>query len=326
LSARFCCLAIVRVFALAAWVSALAACSGGGFTGGAGFPPAADTELPADESQVKPFFFSYLRQLAGAGSLFEPEATGRLIGVTFAASVVDTVPQPPDCSVAGNLRNRQITTVGVVGENWYRTTASGVKGMKVPEAFINPAFTISDPPEINYEIRRFVGCTDRVWLRDSREATLSFINLSAFSCISPSDIKHFMPEAEELMASDGVSIYSFPGKVSDSAGSELQFIFRMAAPCAIAASVTQRQKSGLRFKRAVAKFDRCKIQPYHDYCASHPPFGWDGLEMDKMDQYAQGICGTVDSLYQKEPLTGKEPVPVPGAAAHRQRTSACDGF
>jgi len=87
-------------------------------------------------------------------------------------------------------------------------------------------------------------------LHDGMQATLTFNGLPAFTCLTPSNIRSAIPEAEFVMATDGLYLVQYKGRLDDDSGTTLTFDFRAGVECALAADITQDQEKGLRYRRA----------------------------------------------------------------------------
>jgi len=260
---------------------------------------------------VRQLFFQRLKAAADSGDLFNPLSISKLLGIDFKIESSESVPIPPDCSK--EWKSRSVTTTKAVADesSWYRVLPSGVRSMPVPAAFINPATKTGDAT-FGYTVVRRIQCTDRSGLQDGTSATISFGGLPSFSCISGSDITRLFPEAKFQMATDGVFFYNYQGKVNDDAGTNVEFFFRMGAACALAVTVTQDQKLGLRYKRADSKRRNCQVQTDREFCARHGPFSWsDGGALNEMREYADKICGTTDSIARQDTERGVQPEPLP---------------
>ena len=266
-------------------------------------------EAGVDKADILQPFLQRLKVLADVGDLFEPESVSQILAMNFQLKRSESV---LDCSQVWQTRSTQTIRSTPDASSWYRNLPSGVRNMPVQAAFINPAMTVGDAV-FSYEVERTIACTDRFNLQDHTKAYLSFDGLPSFACISAVDIQQQLPEAKFVMATDGVSLYAYQGRLDDEAGASLQFVFRMGAPCALSATIRKDQQDGLRYARADSSRRHCEIHSDRAFCMKHQPFGWgDGAAIDEMSQYADQICGTTDSLYRHDTEHGTQPAPVPG--------------
>ena len=277
-----------------------------------------------NQTDVRPFFFQRLKAAADTGDFFDPLSISKILQIDFRIETSESVPQPADCSKVSNFSSF-LTTKALAESSWYRVLPSGIGSMEVPAAFINPASKTGDA-KLTYTITRKILCSDccGLGLIDSTSARISFSGLPSFACISSKDIERFMPDAKPVAATDGVSLYVYQGRLDDNVGTEVEFFFRLGAPCALSADIMQDQTAGLRDGRAVSKRFNCRVRAYHEFCAVHGPFpGSDGFTWGEMEKYTDGVCGTIDSLYKRDTEKGTLPPPVPPV---RKGVEPCDMY
>jgi hypothetical protein len=264
-----------------------------------------------EQKDVRPLFFQRLQTMADTGDLFDPSSVSKILGIDLRVTSSESVPQPPDCSEIWKPRSEVTTSATIDASSWYRVESSGSGNLDVPAAFINPATKTSDA-KLSYAIKRRIQCTDQFRLQDHTSAQISFSGLPSYACVTANDIEHFLPKATPQLATDGVSFYHYQGRLDDEAGTDVSFVFRLGVSCALAVTVTQDQEAGLRYLRANSKRRNCEIQPEREFCSTHAAFGWsDGATQDEMRQYADKVCGTVDSLVKTDTERGTQPAPLP---------------
>jgi hypothetical protein len=137
---------------------------------------------------------------------------------------------------------------------------------------------------------------------------LSVNNLSSFACLTPEKLKAWI-NAEFHEATDGVSLSGYSGAPNDQHGIYLEFVFRMGAPCALGATIRQKDRDGLRYRRAWTKLRVCIESAEEKYCATKPDAT--SAEFDEVTRTAKAACGDLETIYQNEPLTGRAPAPQP---------------
>jgi hypothetical protein len=77
--------------------------------------------------------------------------------------------------------------------------------------------------------------------------------------------------------------------------------------------VKQDQEAGLRYRRALYRYSKCREPSDRDFCSTHPNLRWSNSEaIDQMNLRANERCGTVDSLYRQEPDSGMPAPPIQG--------------
>lgn len=281
--------------------------------------PAA-SEAASDAAAVRSTFLSRLRELAAQGNLFEPDSAARILEMKLHAS---TAPgRPPVACGDGTIKSSEVTTVVRSEPTWFRALPSGAGHIDVPAFMINPATRTGDPT-FAYRVYHSVNCADWPRLRDRKEARISFNGLPAFACLTPASIAKEIPEARHIIATDGVSIMRWEGRVDDDAAVALEFVFRAGAACALGADITQDQQQGLRYLRAQDKYETCRAPSDREFCLKHPNVTWSDRELlRQMVMQAYERCGTVNSFYVKEPANAEPAPPLPT----RERNSPCDGL
>lgn len=280
----------------------------------------AGEDSSSDEAAVRSTFLLRLRQLATRGNLFEPDPVGQILDMKLHAETNVAGPAPVACG-DGIMTSMEVTTVTPSESSWFRELPSGAGHIDIPAFTINPA-TTSGAPEIEYRVYHSVHCSDWPRMRNHKEACLSFGGLPAFTCLTPSNIATEMPEIHQEMATDGVFILGFDGRVHDDAAVTINFIFRAGAACALSAEIEQDQEHGLRYRRALSKYEACRGPSDREFCSKHPNITWHDRELLRdMIRQAYERCGTVNGFYIKEPSTGESPPPT----RSRHKRSPCDG-
>jgi hypothetical protein len=276
--------------------------------------------VQTDATAVRKQFLTRLREVASEGKLFDPGTTGATLGLRFNSSSQE-VPLPfPDCR-DGTKATSHVTTVSVAGSSWFQTLPSGAGHIPVPAFTINLA-TVSGDPAIDYKIFHMSGCPVSRRLRDHTGAALAFNGLPAFTCLTPPNIREVIPETRLMQATDGVYMMGVEGRVSDDSGTGLTFYFRVGAQCALYVDIGQDVEAGLRYGRALYRYETCREPSDRDFCVTHSNIGWANSEaIDEMDHQADRRCGTIDALYAQEPTTGLPPPPF----TRRIRKEPCEG-
>jgi hypothetical protein len=272
----------------------------------AGAPELARADAAADASSVRAVLLGRLRDLALAGQLFDTKATGATLGLGFEESTQEVQLPFPNCR-DGTKATSHVTTVSVSGNSWFHTLPSGAGHIPIPAFTINFA-TVSGDPTFDYRIFHSLQCTESQRLRDKTDAVLSFGGLPAFTCVTAASIQAGLPKARLVEATDGVFMMELQGRQDDHSGTMLTFYFRAGAGCALSAEVRQNQEAGLRYRRALYRYWKCREPSDGDFCSTHPNIGWSNSEaIDQMNLQADERCGTVDSLYGQEPNSGLLP-------------------
>jgi hypothetical protein len=279
-------------------------------------PPATSSAAPPlptkqseslEPSAVRSALLERLRHLAEEGNLFDPQAAAQTLRIKLQTSRREGYPNPPmDCG-DGTKRSSLVTTVTATGPSWFHALPSGAGHIAIPAYAINPS-GVSGDPTLEYQIYHSIYCRDWPRLQDATEANLSFNGLPAYTCLTPANIKDEIPEAQFVQATDGVFLVTFQGRLRDDSGTALTFWFRAGADCALGASLQQSQEDGLRYRRAVYKYELCRGPVEHAFCSEHGSFGWaDSALLKKMVVQVYERCGTVNSFYVREPATGDLP-------------------
>ncbi|MBN6207480.1 hypothetical protein JYK21_13480 [Ralstonia pickettii] len=259
---------------------------------------------------VKPDFFRRIKALADTGNLFDVKSASEMLGIDFITTESEKQPQPPRCSDIDVTQSFKVTTATTSGPTWYRTLPTGEHHMELPAAGINPAATVGDA-KLGYTITRHVLCNDAYNLQDHTNAEIMFGGLPSFACITPATIRAMLPESRAVLATEGITLYSYSGKVTDGFGIELVFTFRPGADCAVYVQLKQDQNTGLRFRRAQAKHLNCKALASKDFCATHSPIGWDSSAQVELEHHVAQVCPSIDYLAKQDREQGTQPVPWP---------------
>jgi hypothetical protein len=269
----------------------------------------------SDADSVRSQFLARLRRVSDVGDLFEPKTVAHILGVKLESSVAERE-VPLSCTA-----HFRTTTLTAPSTSWFHSLSSGVGHVPVPAFTINPA-TVTGDPELSYEIIHYVYCGEWSRLQDGRRATLTFNGLPAFNCLKPSQIRAAIPGVKLRVATDGVYLVEYRGRLDDTSGTTLTFNFRAGVACALSARVSQDQEAGLRYRRAQFKFETCRVAADRAFCSAHPDFAWgDTAMLAEMNGNAVAKCGNVNAIYLKEPANGARPPPLP----QRIRRSPCDG-
>jgi hypothetical protein len=289
-----------RTLSLFAIVLALTGCDAGQF--GSNPPPPASGRAE--------WLIGRIKALTDAGVLYEPDKVARTLSLTFQASGPETRQPFSNCT---NPYDSSSDTINYTPQerSWYGTTPEGISHMPRPGFAINPPAIMGDP-KFTYTVSTHKSCTGWAEPKEYTEAKIDFSYVSGYACITPQILNKVSPEAKYVYATDGAAPYYYTGKFDDKSKTTAEFGFFAGTQCMISIAITQSDKSGKRFLRAKTLFLQCKRKADHDYCATHGSFGWgDGNKSEAMDDFAIKSCGTVNSYFQKEPLSGKEPESLP---------------
>ena len=287
-------------------------------TAGASLPDGTEStvpSMPATESgrrERAAFVDDFIRRLArvaDSGTLDDPGKTMNLLNMAYRQDTVQMAASPPDCSVDWHPESQLRTDVQSVDDSWYHPSPFGIRSLFVPAFMVNPAVAINGAPKFAYSVTRTIRCTDSFRLQDKTEAKLDLYPLPPFACITRADIARALPRASYEVATDGVSVDRYQGKLDDDSGSTLTFGFRAGALCALSASIGQSQEDGLRFRRAVSKLQACSAEVTQPFCAAHPPFSWGDPLDGELRRLVTQRCGTLNTVYLKEPRSGQAPPP-----------------
>ncbi|MTJ81126.1 MAG: hypothetical protein F8N37_08915 [Telmatospirillum sp.] len=265
---------------------------------------------PPPEKGRGEWLIGRMKALADAGVLLEPDRVARMLSLNLKENPAETKTKSSDCANPYDS-SWEISNYAPQEPNWYVGTPEGVPHMLRPGFAINPPAVMGDP-KLNYTLTRIKSCTGRSEPKEYTEARLDFSYTSGYACITPPMLGKVLPEAKYSQATDGVMPYYYTGKFDDVSKATVEFHFFVGTQCLIGATVRQSEKSGKRFLRAQSRFQKCKRQADHEFCESHEPFSWsEGDKINAMNDFAAQRCGTVDSYFQKEPLSGGDPEPLP---------------
>ncbi len=270
---------------------------------------------PPPDSGRAEWLIGRMKALADAGVLFEPDKVAKILSLTLQARAPQTREPSSNCA---NPYDSSLETTSYIPQegSWYGATPEGVPHMRRPGISINPPAIMGDP-KFSYTISKHRGCTGRAEPKKYTEARIDFSYVSGYACITTQLLNNILPEAKYEFGTDGAEPYDYTGKFDDKSKTKVEFHFFAGTQCLIGISVDQSEISGKRLLRARSQFQQCKQHADHEYCATHVSFGWaEGDKIDAMNDFAIKSCGTLDSYFQKEPLSGKEPEPPPPYGRH----------
>lgn len=260
-----------------------------------------------DRDTVINGFLTRLKSVADSGMLDDVDKTMKTLNMGYNAQTSQMAASPPDCAIDWHPKSELKTIAQRTGNDWYGPTQFGILNFHVPVFFANAPEVIKDAPEMLYTVTHTVRCTDSFRIQDSTEAKLDLFRLPPFACITVPDIVRVFPGVRPHFATDGALPYAYQGHLDDDTGTDVTFAFRAGASCALGVNITQSQENGLRFRRAVYKFQLCWAEKRVDYCAAHKQDGADAPNVQDMSQYIIKRCPTMNALYLKEPHTGDPP-------------------
>lgn len=270
------------------------------------FAPDGNDDPFAEQLAVRSRFLQKLRQLATEGDLFDTDSIARILDMRLHAVTETLKHTVKDCG-DGSMRWVEVTNVTASEPTWYRALHSGAGHLDIPAFAINPASKTGDP-KFTYKVSHSIACRDWPRMQDHTSASLAFVDLPAFSCVTPASITREIPEARFSPGTDGVSLMIVEGRIDDDAAVRLRFVFRFGVSCALGAEVSQDQQDGLRYQRAVAKYKACRLPADREFCASHPSFSWSDRDLHReMVLHAYRSCGLINDFYIKEPHSGEAP-------------------
>lgn len=273
---------------------------------------------PPPETGRAEWLLGRIKAVADEGALFEPDKVARLLSLSLKPGEAEMRAPFSNC---GNPYDGSSETRHYVPQepNWYFASPEGVPHMQRPGFTINPPAVMRDPA-FSYSVSKHKSCTGRSEPKEYTDARIDFSYISGYACITPQVLNRVLPQAEEGRGTDGAMPYFYSGKFDDRTWTKVNFSFFFGTECLIGVTIDQSEMTGKRFLRARSKFQECKRQAELEYCSGREPFSWsEGDKIEAMDNFAFGKCGTMNSYFQKEPLSGEEPPPVP-----RHTWSPCD--
>lgn len=254
---------------------------------------------------VIPSFLKRLRVITDDGGLFDINATSKGLGISLREA--RTMPTPGLDQCTGKERPVGIWRTDIVAdqESWYRNLPTGVPNVPVPGFLMNHPSRIGDAT-LRYEIQRATPCGNRPAVIGDK-ATLQFVGLSSFACITKRDIQRYLPEARPENATDGVSMYRYKGNVGEETGTYMTLMFSSGAECAISAVIEQSQIFGNRFLRAGARYHNCVARADQEACAQHDPASGYNTLLRQLREHSTAVCGVMADFYEREPAQGSMP-------------------
>lgn len=236
-----------------------------------------------------------LKKISDEALLLEPERMAKELDIPMTFETKPSRYRSKPCEEGGDQKSSLVTTA-TVAASWYKETPEGIPDMKIPPAFINPA-AAAGKPEVHYDAYRTIRCKSPSYTHI--ESRLSFGNLSGFSCLTPERL-HKLIGAEYDLATDGVALSSYWPPPTYAYGVVLRFTFRAGAPCAVAASIEQDSRTGLREKRAFLKWRACYDNARRAFCEAH---GWKATH-DQLSRHGAAACADREVYIEREPVEG----------------------
>lgn len=239
-----------------------------------------------------------LKKVADEGLLFEPDRLAKVLDLDMKFETELKVDEP-SCDAGGYTKSVESTRSEIRG-SWFRATAEGVPNMKLPADLINQQDTVVGEPYVTFSYYRSTYCKMPNYTRS--EATINFINLSSFSCLSPDRLQKLIG-AEHFMEAHGLSISTYRPPARYAYGVYLSFSFKSGAPCAFNATVSQDWRRGLRLQRAKAKWQACADKARSDYCASNSIRRMT-VDWIEVDAHRASVCEPEDVYEIRESVDG----------------------
>lgn len=245
-----------------------------------------------------------LKKVADDGLLFEPDRLAKVLDLDMKFETELEVDEP-SCDAGGYIKSVESTRSEIRG-SWFRATAEGVPNMKLPADLINQQDTVVGAPYITFSYYRSTYCKMPNYARS--EATINFVNLSSFSCLSPDRLRNLIG-AENFMEAHGISGSTYRPPAAYAYGVYLMFSFKSGATCAFSATISQDWRRGLRRQRANARWQACADKARSDYCASHSSRRT-AVDWIEIDTHQASVCEPEDFYEMREPVDG-QPVSSP---------------
>jgi hypothetical protein len=204
-----------------------------------------------------------VKQLADSGKLTDPDEAARLLGTTltsFNDSFTDySAPRFGPCKF-GKLESDETHNFRPADDFWYKP--------QLPPGARAPFFGSS----FSYQTSKELDCVGRHSVDPKYSATLYFLDLDEFSCISADDLKSNFPGIVLGRGTHGGEHYDYKGFAAEDSGIFVTFDVRFGSRCSPGVTIVQDYLYGARAQRARAKFNSCvsehfKVDPqnYPDY-------------------------------------------------------------
>lgn len=262
-----------------------------------------------------------LQVLADSGRMGDPDFVARTMGVTF--SPADEQSTPPIMAPCAP---------GLTALPWHsvtrhpdpaiapKPTPFGRARMAVPAFTINPGGKVAGKPALTYAVRTEHDCTGYVSLATEQTAEISFGPMSTYDCVTPDELRQWVPAATYQQGSDGAENWSYR---NNRTGARISFDFFAFTPCMLSIDVEQAPRLTPRYAAARRRQQLCMVPHQAAFCRRHAPFGWgDGDVQGEMDAFAERRCGTLDSFYARTPASPRE-VSMPPALSRAGSATPC---
>jgi hypothetical protein len=256
----------------------------------------ASPELDAPATGVQ--LLSRVRALVDQGQLLDPISVARVLPSENLGTTIDqpAIRATPEGACNPGLQ-KAFKRTRLSFAAWFHNQPTGIPNL--PYRAVGPFghAGITGDPAGSYVRSSEEYCSDLLHLPEEATATLRFENLPGFSCLTMDDVASVMPVTDDH-ATDGGGIYSYSPPAQKEYGTRITFFFG-GSRCLGGVMAEQSQKWGTRYRQAQAAFGQCTAPAEHEFCATHPPFGWgDGAMLDLELETSAKVCRGFGSWYR----------------------------
>ena len=188
---------------------------------------ATESQTKSSNEHAKERLFHAVREMTDRVNLSDIQSVSALLEISFSETVVNHVFPCQDITRTHTESSRRITPIGSF---WYRQMPTGILNMKIPGFGIN-SDSISPPASLQFEIKRINACEKILGNDRSETATLTFVGVPSFSCITAADMQKYLPQAKQQLNTDGVGEYSYFAVGIAGNSTSAAFQFRLGVPC-----------------------------------------------------------------------------------------------
>ena len=243
-----------------------------------------------------------VKKITYEGLLKNPARLAVELGMEMTFTIKPALLRERSCGEGGRERSTTVTQATVTN-SWYRAGPESLPSMRVPR-FMSDEVYVANAPRVEYSIFQSTMCNSPY---DEFAATLSFIDVSAYSCFTPQRLARLIGTNHNFH-NHGASTSDYRAVPNDEYGTSLSFSFQFGAPCASGVTIRQGTRYSARQMRGFMKWRTCYDKARQDYCAANPGTGDE--HKSRMDKHGDSVCGGCWMDYvDREPYSGEKPPP-----------------
>ena len=258
----------------------------------------AASSAPAAQERPGRQLIRHLKAIADAGRLTDAAFVGKTLGMRFTGRSERSSPIAGTCA-PGLTKRDGVTT--------FYTESPGLALQATQfgrASIVRPGFgtinsesgTVSGTTRLTYYVTENHDCSGYISASNAVVADLSIGPISTYDCITPGELRGWLPQAQDAYATDGAIVSYYTGKN----GAVITFNFFVGTPCLLAVSFRQDPADTPRYRAAAQDQAACMLPHEAKFCAAHAPFDWGaGDVQDEMARFAVAKCGSFDAFLKR---------------------------